>query len=59
MAIHKLFSKILLIQTYHSTRVSFSCEFITADTILSVGKVFYLISFSQIYPVWIVVAIDD
>ena len=29
MAIHKLFSKILLIQTYHSTCVSFSCEFIS------------------------------
>ena len=27
MAIHKLFSKILLIQTYHTTCVSFSCEF--------------------------------
>ena len=27
MAIHKLFSKILLIQKYHSTCVSFSCEF--------------------------------
>ena len=29
MAIHKLFSKILLIQTYHTTCVSFSCEFIS------------------------------
>ena len=28
MAIHKLFSKILLIQTYHTTCVSFSCQFI-------------------------------
>ena len=27
MAIHKLFSKILLIQTYHTTCVSFSCQF--------------------------------
>ena len=27
MAIHKLFTKILLIQTYHTTCVSFSCEF--------------------------------
>ena len=27
MAIHELFSNILLIQTYHSTCVSFSCEF--------------------------------
>ena len=29
MAIHKLFSKILLIQTYHTTCVSFSCQFIS------------------------------
>ena len=28
MAIQKLFSKILLIQTYHTTCASFSCEFI-------------------------------
>ena len=27
MAIHKLFSKILLIQTYRTTCVSFSCQF--------------------------------
>ena len=27
MAIYKLFSKILLIQTYHTTCVSFSCQF--------------------------------
>ena len=27
MAIHKLFSKILLTQTYHTTCVSFSCKF--------------------------------
>ena len=27
MAIHKLFSKILLIQAYHTTCVSFSCRF--------------------------------
>ena len=29
MAIHKLFSKILLIQTYHTTCVSFSSQFNT------------------------------
>ena len=28
MAIHKFFSKFLLIQTYHTTCVSFSCQFI-------------------------------
>ena len=29
MAIHKLFPKILLIQTYHTTCVSYSCGFIS------------------------------
>ena len=33
MAIQKLFSKILLIQTYHTTCVSFSCEFSRTQTI--------------------------
>ena len=28
MAIHKLFSKILLMQTYHTTCVSYSCQLI-------------------------------
>ena len=28
MSIHKLFSKTLLIQRYHTTCVSFSCQFI-------------------------------
>ena len=47
MAIHKLFTKILLIQTYHTTCVPFSCEFISTRTlifilvILSYCLVFY------------------
>ena len=33
MAIYELFSKILLIQIYHTTCVSFSCEFNTIFTL--------------------------
>ena len=49
MAIHKLFSKILLIQTYHTTCVSFSCEF-RKSNIKSDQKVFcfFLIGFDAL-----------
>ena len=33
MAIHKLFSKILLTQTYHTTSVSFSCQLTSETTV--------------------------
>ena len=47
MAIYKLFSKILLIQTYLTTCVSFSCEFNSKSTqenkhSLKAGMFFFL-----------------